>query len=68
MTTTTYNVRGMSCEHCVMAVTAELSRLDGVADVAVDLDSGRVTVHAAGPLEDTAVAAAVEGAGYQLAS
>jgi len=43
-TETTLGVVGMSCEHCVNAVTEELSRLDGVNDVVVDLASGRVAV------------------------
>lgn len=41
-TTTTYTVTGMSCGHCVTAVTDELSKLDDVTRVDVDLDSGRV--------------------------
>jgi copper ion binding protein len=62
----TYTVTGMTCDHCVRAVTDELTRLDGVSAVAVDLDSGRVDVTSAAPLPEAAVRAAVDEAGYQL--
>jgi copper chaperone CopZ len=65
--TSTYTVSGMTCEHCVKAVTSELSALDGVPDVPVDLGSGAVTVTSAAPLADEAVRAAVDEAGYELA-
>jgi copper chaperone len=61
-----YTVVGMTCGHCVQAVTDELSRLDGVTGVAVDLASGRVHVTSASPLTEDAVRAAVDEAGYQL--
>ena len=66
-TTSTYTVNGMSCGHCVAAVTEELGKLDGVSHVDVDLGSGRVTVESDGPLDDDEVAAAVDEAGYTLA-
>lgn len=69
-TTTTLRVAGMTCQHCVNAVTDELKGLDGVSDVAVDLVAGgtsTVTVTSAAPLEGSAVAAAVDEAGYALA-
>jgi copper chaperone CopZ len=65
--TNTYTVTGMTCEHCVQAVTGELSALPGVADVRVDLGTGAVTVTSAAPLPDGAVRAAVDEAGYELA-
>jgi len=72
MPTTTYAVTGMSCEHCVNAVTSELSSLTGVSAVTVDLvpdGSSRVTVASAGPLPVDAVAAALdEAGGYQMVS
>jgi copper chaperone len=67
MTTATYTVTGMTCGHCANAVTEELTRLDGVRDVRVDLASGRVAVDSEQPLADDAVRAAVDEAGYQLA-
>jgi copper chaperone len=71
MTTTTYRVAGMTCEHCVHAVTEELENLDGVSDVRIDLNPGghsAVTVSSAAPLTADAVAAALDEAGdYRLA-
>ena len=66
MSTTVWNVEGMTCGHCVAAVTAEVSAIPGVTDVDVDLASGRVTVHADTDPDTTAVAAAVDEAGYTL--
>ncbi|MER7752827.1 cation transporter [Kitasatospora sp. NPDC097643] len=61
-----FQVQGMTCGHCVTSVTAELKKLDGVTDVAVDLATGRVTVDSTAPLTDSAVAAAIDEAGYEL--
>jgi len=66
MTAKTYTVTGMTCGHCVSAVTEEVGRIDGVTDVDVDLDTGVVTVGGAG-FTDEQVAAAVDEAGYALA-
>ena len=69
-TTSTYRVTGMTCEHCVGAVTEEITELDGVTDVTVDLvadGTSTVTVQSASALDDAAVAAAVDEAGYALA-
>jgi copper chaperone len=63
-------VEGMTCSHCVMSVTEELSEIDGVDSVSVDLNAGgasRVTIHSAGPIDAAQVRAAVEEAGYALA-
>ena len=66
MTTSTYQVQGMTCGHCVSAVSSEIGQLAGVSDVAVDLATGKVIVTADQPLDDDAVRAAVEEAGYAL--
>jgi copper chaperone len=70
MRTTTYDVTGMTCQHCVNAVTTELGNLDGVSGVTVDLVAGgssRVTVASDRPLAAEAVIAALdEAGGYQL--
>jgi copper chaperone len=66
MTTTSYKVTGMSCEHCANAVTSELRRLDGVSAVAVALvpnGFSLVTVTSARPLTDDAVSTALDEAG-----
>jgi copper chaperone len=71
MTTTTYKVTGMTCEHCANAVTTEVSALGGVSAVQVQLvpnGVSLVTVAAAAPLPDAEVSAALdEAGGYQLA-
>ncbi|MQA81267.1 MAG: copper ion binding protein [Streptosporangiales bacterium] len=68
MTATTYTVTGMTCEHCVRAVTEEVSGIDGVSAVDVDLATGRVTVTSASTLSDDEIRAAVDEAGYTLAA
>jgi copper chaperone CopZ len=71
MTATTYAVTGMTCEHCVRAVSEDLARLGGVTAVTVDLVPGgesRVTVTSAIPLVGQAVSTALdEAGGYRLA-
>jgi copper chaperone len=67
METKTYTVTGMTCAHCVNAVGSEIKQIPGVTDVQVDLGSGAVTVISGQPLDDAAVAAAVDEAGYELA-
>jgi copper chaperone CopZ len=67
-TTATYRVTGMTCEHCVRAVTTEVSKLDGVTGVDVDLPTGAVTVISEQPLDDAAVREAVDEAGFEMAS
>ena len=64
--TTTFRIEGMSCGHCVRAVTSEISEVDGVRDVSVDLASGLATVTAARPVDRADVASAVEEAGCRL--
>jgi copper chaperone len=61
----TYKVTGMSCEHCVSAIRAELGEVAGVSSVDVDLASGAVLVRGSGVNGD-AVRTAVEEAGYGL--
>jgi copper chaperone CopZ len=63
----THNVVGMTCDHCTRAVRAEVSAIDGVNDVDVDLARGVIRVTAAHPVPVTAVRNAVEEAGYTLA-
>ncbi len=71
MATATYEVTGMTCEHCVRAVTGELSALGGVARVSVGLvpdGQSRVTVTTDAPIPDQVIAAALDKAGdYRLA-
>lgn len=60
-----YIVEGMTCDHCRVAVAQEVSALDGVTAVDVDLASGRLSVTGPG-IDDAAVAAAVVEAGYTV--
>ncbi len=68
-TTTDYTVTGMTCAHCVAAVTSELTALDGVEAVSIELvvdGNSTVTVRSTGPLPAKAVREAVVEAGYVL--
>ena len=68
---TTYGVVGMTCAHCVQAVTGELMSLPGVHNVAIDLVVGgtsAVHVRSDAPLTGDSVRAAVDEAGYELTS
>ena len=62
----TFTVQGMTCGHCVASVTEEVQEIPGVERVDVVLETGAVTVTSSEPLDDSAVRAAVEEAGYQL--
>lgn len=66
MITSTYAVAGMSCSHCVKAVSTEMAKLPGVSNVEVDLVSGEVSVASAESPATDDIAAAVERAGYEL--
>jgi copper chaperone len=63
----TYSVTGMTCSHCVNSVGSEIQQIPGVTDVQIDLAGGTVTVISDQPVDDAAVAAAVDEAGYELA-
>ena len=59
-------IKGMSCQHCVMAVTKALAALDGVKDVKVDLKSGVATYEEVKAVDPKMVAAAVKKAEYEV--
>jgi copper ion binding protein len=61
-----YSVEGMTCSHCVMAVTDQVEQVAGVTGVDVDLEAGRVLVRGAG-FSDDAIREAVDEAGYEVA-
>lgn len=68
---TTIDVDGMTCANCVAHVTSELNDLDGVLNVSVELRQGEsspVQVFSNGPLDETAIRAAVDEAGYTVAA
>lgn len=66
MVTQTYAVRGMTCSHCAASVTEEVSKIDGVSDVEVDVSSGSVTISSRQPLDQVELRTAVDEAGYEL--
>jgi copper chaperone len=65
--TITYSVPGVSCGHCRAAITSEVSTVAGVDAVEVDLDAKTVTV-TGDPLDEQAVIAAIDEAGYEVAA
>jgi copper chaperone CopZ len=65
MNTTEYQVKGMTCRHCEMSVREEVNTVPGVQHIEVSAQTGKLVVTSASPLDDDAVLAAVEEAGYQ---
>ncbi|MGW8483140.1 heavy-metal-associated domain-containing protein [Microbacterium sp. NPDC055903] len=63
-TTNEYRVTGMTCGHCELSVREEVEQLAGVEDIEVSATTGRLIVRAGGPIDDAAVLAAVDEAGY----
>jgi copper chaperone len=66
MATATFTVKGMTCGHCVAAVSDEVRRVPGVRGVDVDLASGSLHVESDEPVAPAAIVAAVEEAGYEV--
>lgn len=67
MSVETFTVTGMTCDHCVASVTKEVSKLNGVTKVDVNLASGAVTVESNSPVDRGAFAIAVDEAGFAVA-
>jgi copper chaperone len=65
MNTTEYQVTGMTCGHCEMSVREEVSTVPGVQGIEVSAETGRLVVTSTEPVDDAAVLAAVDEAGYQ---
>ena len=65
--TLTYSVPGVSCGHCKQAIEGEVSQVQGVAAVEVDLDAKTVTVSGE-PLDESAIVDAIDEAGYEVAN
>jgi copper chaperone len=66
MSTLTYSVPGVSCGHCQAAITEEVSAVPGVEAVEVDLETKIVSV-SGDPLDEQAIIAAIDEAGYEVA-
>jgi copper chaperone len=62
----TVKIKGMSCQHCVMAVTKALSAIDGIQNVHVDLAGAQATYDETNPVDAAVIAAAVKKAGYEV--
>jgi copper chaperone CopZ len=67
MSTLSYRVPGVSCAHCQQAIEGEVSQVTGVESVEVDLDAKTVTVQG-DPLDEVAIVAAIDEAGYEVAA
>ena len=65
--TNTYTVSGLHCSGCVATVSEEVQEIPGVQNVELELETGALTITTAEPVDDDAIKAAVEEAGYQLA-
>lgn len=63
---TEVKIKGMSCNHCVMAVTKALNEIDGVENVEVSLDAGKATFDTEGPVDMGAVKEKISKAGYEV--
>ncbi len=65
MSTSEYQVSGMSCGHCEVAIRSEVGQVPGIDSIDVSAQTGRLVVTSAHPLDDAAILAAVDEAGYQ---
>jgi copper chaperone len=63
----TIKIKGMSCDHCVMAVTRALAGIDGIENVTVSLKKGEATFDETGPVDMGIVREKIEDAGYEVA-
>ncbi|MHA6631436.1 heavy-metal-associated domain-containing protein [Pseudonocardia sichuanensis] len=66
MTSSTYTVQGMTCDHCAGSVSSEVTKIPGVTDISVDVKAGRLTIVSDEPVPASAVEEAVEEAGYTV--
>ncbi|MGO9122947.1 MAG: heavy-metal-associated domain-containing protein [Desulfomonilaceae bacterium] len=64
--TTTINIKGMSCNHCVMAVSQALKQMGDVRTVNVDLDNGKATIEHENAIDMSKVKEIIEKAGYEI--
>lgn len=59
-------IKGMSCKHCVMAVTRALGALEGIQNVKVDLKTGVATYEEVKTVDESLIIAAIKKAGYDV--
>ena len=65
MSTNEYRVTGMTCGHCETSVREEVGEIDGISDIQVSAETGKLVVSGPGEIDDAAVIAAVDEAGYK---
>jgi copper chaperone len=65
---TNVKIKGMSCQHCVMAVTKALKEIDGIQDLTVDLEKGEAAFNEAKPVDKELVKERIKKAGYEVVS
>ncbi len=63
---TTIKIKGMSCQHCVMAVTKALKEIEGLQDVTVDLEKGQAAFNETKPVDKTLIKDKIKKAGYEV--
>ena len=63
----TINIKGMSCQHCVMAVTKALTGIDGITNVTVSLEKGEASFDEAKPVEMSVIQERIKKAGFEVA-
>jgi copper chaperone len=63
---TVIKIKGMSCEHCVKAVTKALEGVEGIADVRVNLEKGQAEFREAGPVDMKKISEVIGKAGYEV--
>ena len=63
---TTINIKGMSCNHCVMAVTKALNEIEGIKDTKVDLDGGKATFEMISQVDMDLIKEKIKKAGYEV--
>jgi copper chaperone len=63
---TTIKIKGMTCNHCVMAVTKALSEIEGIQDIEVNLSKGEATFKEVQPVDMSVVTEGVKKAGYEV--
>lgn len=65
---TTLKIKGMSCQHCVMAVTKALKEIDGLQDITVDLEKGEASFKEIKPVDKALIKDRIKKAGYEVVS
>ncbi len=65
---TTIKIKGMSCQHCVMAATKALKEIDGLQEVTVNLEKGEASFNETKPVDMTLIKERIKKAGYEVVS